>query len=92
MTNAGKILTDVEFCKDAYDAATGADAVVTATEWTEFKELNLPKLRKVMRSPLLIDFRNLYSVDDVKNDGFEYWSIGRRTDAEPNLSQSLAAE
>jgi len=92
MANAGKILTDVQFCQDAYDAAAGADAVVTVTEWTEFRDLNLQRLRKVMRSPLLIDFRNLFSVDDVKKDGFEYWSIGRQTDAGPDLSQSLAAE
>jgi UDPglucose 6-dehydrogenase len=82
----------VKFCADAYDAASGADAVVTVTEWTEFKDVNLKKLRKVMRSPLLIDFRNLYSIDDVRKDGFEYWSIGRQTDSRPDLSQSLAAE
>jgi len=92
MANAGKIFTDVKFCADAYDAASGADAVVTVTEWTEFKDVNLKKLRKVMRSPLLIDFRNLYSIDDVRKDGFEYWSIGRQTDSRPDLSQSLAAE
>jgi len=92
MANAGKIFTDVQFCADAYDAAAGADAVVTVTEWTEFSDLNLQKLRKVMRSPLLIDFRNLYSLDDVKKDGFEYWSIGRQTDTRPDLGQSLAAE
>jgi UDPglucose 6-dehydrogenase len=92
MTNAGKLFTDVAFCTDAYDAASGADAVVTMTEWSEFRELNLTRLRKLMRSPLLIDFRNLYSETAVKHDGFEYWSIGRRNHAEPDLSQSLAAE
>ena len=92
MANAGRIFSDVQFCGDAYDAAAGADAVVTVTEWSEFKDLNLQKLRKVMRSPLLIDFRNLYSLEDVKKDGFEYWSIGRQTDVRPDLGQSLAAE
>jgi UDPglucose 6-dehydrogenase len=92
MANAGKLFTDVAFCRDAYDAATDADAVVTLTEWTEFRDMNLTRLRQVMRSPLLVDFRNLYSEDDVRRDGFEYWSIGRRSEAEPDPAQSLAAE
>ena len=92
MANARRIFTDVRFCGDAYEAATGADAVVALTEWAEFRDLDLARLRRLVRSPLLIDFRNLYSEADARRDGFEYWCIGRRSDVEPDLSSSLAAE
>ena len=92
MANAAKLFTDVEFCDDAYHAASGADVVVTLTEWAEFRDINLSRLRLAVRAPLLVDFRNLYSEAAVKKEGFEYWCIGRRSDAQPDLSQSLAAE
>lgn len=77
MENAKAILKDVTFCKSAYDAAQGADAVIIVTDWNEFKLLNLEKLREKMRQPIIFDGRNIYQPDRVRKYGFEYLSIGR---------------
>lgn len=92
MANSKAILSNVDFCTDAYDAANGADAVVVLTEWNEFKSINLPKLRSKVKEPLLVDLRNLFSEEFVNEAGFEYWCIGRKNNIGPSLSQSLAAE
>ncbi len=77
MENAKAILKDVTFCKSAYEAAEGADAVVIVTDWNEFKLLNLEKLREKMRQPIIFDGRNIYQPERVRKYGFEYFSIGR---------------
>jgi UDPglucose 6-dehydrogenase len=77
MENAKAILKDVTFCKSAYDAAEGADAVVIVTDWNEFKLLNLEKLREKVRQPVIFDGRNIYQPERVRKYGFEYFSIGR---------------
>lgn len=92
MENAKSIFTHVNFCGDAYEAATGADAVVVLTEWPQFKGLDLDRLRSVVRGPLLVDLRNIYAEKDVNDAGFDYWGIGRKNTGGPILSQSLAAE
>ena len=80
MENGKKIFTDVEYCADAYSTATGADALVIATEWNEFRALNLGKIRSSMRSPVIIDLRNVYDRQRMRNEGFEYFSVGRADD------------
>ncbi len=92
MENSKGIFTQVDFCKDAYEAASGADAVVVLTEWKEFTSINMQKLRLKVREPLLVDFRNIFTEETVTDAGFEYWCIGRKNTASPSLSQSLAAE
>lgn len=92
MENARKIFSDVTFCADAMETATGADAVVFLTEWSQFKEINLLGLRSKVATPLLIDLRNLFTQETVVAAGFEYWCIGRKPGEFPGLSQSLAAE
>jgi len=77
MENAKAILKDVTFCKSAYDAAEGADAVIIVTDWNEFKLLNLEKLREKVRQPVIFDGRNIYQPERVRKYGFEYFSIGR---------------
>lgn len=77
MGNAKKLLADVQFCDSAYDAAKDADAVILMTEWNEFKELDLQKLKDVMRVPILIDARNLYNPQDLKKAGFMSVGVGR---------------
>ena len=74
----GIFKTGVKFCKDAYDAAKGSDCIVIATEWNEFKELDLKKIKKLMRQPVIVDGRNIYDPKEVKNLGFKYAGIGRR--------------
>ncbi len=65
------------FCDNAYEAAEGADALVIATEWNQFRKLVPERLLSAMRQPLLIDLRNLYEPEKMAEAGFRYVSIGR---------------
>jgi UDPglucose 6-dehydrogenase len=77
--NAATVLPrDTVFCDSPYAAAEQADAVALVTEWNEFKFLNLERLRKVMRRPLILDGRNLWEPERMRRLGFEYLSIGRK--------------
>jgi UDPglucose 6-dehydrogenase len=70
---AGKLI----YCNDAYQACDGADAAVILTEWSEFRELDLIRLRAQMHTPIMIDGRNIYDATALKKAGFEYFSMGR---------------
>jgi UDPglucose 6-dehydrogenase len=72
-------LKDVTWCKDAYEAARWADALVILTEWKQFRGLDLARIAAAMRQPVLIDFRNLYSPFDIAKTPFTYHSLGRVT-------------
>jgi UDPglucose 6-dehydrogenase len=61
----------------SYSALKGADALVIATEWNEFREPDFPRMRKLMKSPVIFDGRNIYSPDQMKAQGFTYFSVGR---------------
>jgi UDPglucose 6-dehydrogenase len=74
---ARRMMPDLVYCKDAYEAATGADAVVIVTEWDAFRALDLPKLASIMAAPVLVDLRNVYRRDDVEGAGFAYTAVGR---------------
>jgi len=74
---ARQMLRDVDFKDDAYDAVEGADAVVIITEWDQFRALDLDRVKLLMRRPVVVDLRNIYRPDDMKNRGFEYSSVGR---------------
>ena len=79
MDNARPLVPDgVAFSGSAYDAADGADAVLLLTEWNEFKFLNLERLRRLLRRPVIFDGRNLYEPERMRRLGFEYYSIGRK--------------
>jgi UDPglucose 6-dehydrogenase len=77
MPKAKEVLSTVEYCRDPYETAEGADAVIIATEWAEFAVIDLARIKSVMKSPVLIDGRNLYDAGIMKALGFEYHSIGR---------------
>jgi UDPglucose 6-dehydrogenase len=68
----------VVFCASPYEAAGGADAVVLVTEWNEFKFMNLERLRKLLRRPVIFDGRNVWEPERMRRLGFEYHSVGRR--------------
>ena len=74
---ARPLLSGVKFCKSAYEAAKNSDALVIVTEWDEFKELDLKKVRRIMNQPIVIDGRNVFSPDRMDAEGFIYKSIGR---------------
>jgi len=71
----------VIYCADAYEAAKGADGVVIATEWNQFRALELDVLRELLARPLLVDLRNLYDPRRVAAAGFHYVSLGRPSTA-----------
>jgi UDPglucose 6-dehydrogenase len=77
MENAAGMLKKVKLCRNPYEVAKGADAVLILTEWDEFKSLDLEKLRSLMVSPIMIDGRNLYDPKKMDALGFIYKSIGR---------------
>ena len=77
MQKAKEILKGVVYCNNSYDVAKDADALIIVTEWNEFKELDLKRIKSLMKHPLIIDGRNIYDPEAMKNEGFIYISIGR---------------
>src|SRR5213593_856260 len=71
------LLPEVEYMKDAYEVASGADALVLVTEWNEFRQLDMARVRELMRRPVLVDGRNIYDPEGMKGLGFTYRGIGR---------------
>jgi UDPglucose 6-dehydrogenase len=69
----------VEFRENAYEVARGADALVIATEWNEFRMLDLKKIRRIMRKPVVVDCRNIYDPPKMVDLGFRYFGVGRGT-------------
>ena len=70
---------DVTYAEDIYEAAVGADALLILTDWEEFASLDLGRLRSLLRYPIVIDGRNLYSTESMRKHGFLYVSVGRTT-------------
>ncbi|MEO7299589.1 MAG: UDP-glucose/GDP-mannose dehydrogenase family protein [Verrucomicrobiota bacterium] len=77
MEKAKAVLKDVTYVEDMNDVAEGCDALVIATEWAEFKGLDLDRARKALTHPILFDGRNLFDVQEMERHGFIYKSIGR---------------
>lgn len=67
----------VTFCKDSYSAAKGADCLVIMTEWSEFRELDFKRIKRLMKQPLIVDGRNIYDPKKMKRLGFKYIGMGR---------------
>jgi len=79
--NASRILSDVEFCRDAYECVRGADAVVVVTEWESIRKLDLARVKRAMRQPVLVDLRNAISHGVARELGFRVSAIGRSAPA-----------
>jgi UDPglucose 6-dehydrogenase len=77
MEKAKSVLPNVTYVDDMDDVAEGCDALVIATEWPEFKKLDLDRVRKTLTHPILFDGRNLFNVQEMESMGFIYKSIGR---------------
>jgi UDPglucose 6-dehydrogenase len=77
MDQARPELPEIEYCADAYACARDADALVIVTEWVQFRALDLDRLKREMRQPVMIDLRNIYRRDDLEARGFIYESVGR---------------
>ncbi|GAH79297.1 unnamed protein product, partial [marine sediment metagenome] len=78
MDNTKKILPDLTYCQDEYETAQDSDALVIATEWNQFRNLDLLKIKKLLKSPNLFDLRNLYDPSTLKSLGFIYEGVGRK--------------
>ncbi len=77
MPGAKAMLNGTTFCKDVYDLAKGADALVLVTEWDEFKGMDLKRIKGLMTHPILIDGRNIFEPKKMEKEGFVYKSVGR---------------
>lgn len=82
MNNTKKVFSglnlNIIYCQDEYETAKESDALVIATEWNQFRNLDLTKIKKLLKSPILLDLRNLYDPTKVKALGFVYEGVGRR--------------
>jgi UDPglucose 6-dehydrogenase len=76
MEQAKRILTDVAYCSGPYECAEGADALVIATEWEQFRALKLDVLKRVMARPVVVDLRNIYQPQEMIRHGFVYARVG----------------
>src|SRR3546814_9719339 len=74
MQQAAPLLPGVCWCKNAYEAITGADAVAILTEWNEFRGLHMKRVKELMKAPVMIDLRNIYNPADMRAAGFSYRS------------------
>jgi UDPglucose 6-dehydrogenase len=71
------IAGSIYYAKDEYDAISGADALVLLTEWNQFRNLDLDRVKSLLRSPCFFDLRNVYKREDLESRGFSYFSVGR---------------
>jgi len=77
MDEARGMLTGIEFCDDAYATLADADALAIITEWNAYRALDLPRVKDLMKAPVMIDMRNIYDPANMREQGFSYFSIGR---------------
>ena len=77
MEKARRELSTLLYCDGPYEAVSGADALVVATEWKEFETLDLTRVKNLMRRPLFLDGRNLFDREKMRSMGFEYLGTGR---------------
>jgi UDPglucose 6-dehydrogenase len=90
MEAASRLVPNVEYCEDEYDAAAGSDALVVVTEWNQFRSLDLAKISSVMREKNIVDLRNIYEPEAVREAGFGYVAMGRASEKQIDSRQMLA--
>lgn len=77
MKNAGRILHNIEYCPSPYEAAKDSDALIIVTEWEEFKNLDLLRIKQLLKQPVIVDSRNVFDPAKIKASGFSYIGVGR---------------
>ncbi|KAB2832105.1 MAG: UDP-glucose/GDP-mannose dehydrogenase family protein, partial [Caedimonadaceae bacterium] len=85
MKEAEQLFKEVEFKNDPYETMTDADAVVIITEWNVFRALDLERVKSLLKKPKMVDLRNIYTLKEMQNAGFDYTSIGRTQKAKSVL-------
>jgi UDPglucose 6-dehydrogenase len=76
MNNSKKIFR-IDYCNDEYETAKDANALIIMTGWQKFKEMDLTKIKELMKKPIIFDGRNLYNKERMQSLGFEYYCIGK---------------
>jgi UDPglucose 6-dehydrogenase len=79
LEEARKLLPTVTLCANAYEAAAGADGLVLMTEWNQFRNLDLERIKSSLKTPVFVDLRNVYEPARMASLGFRYTSVGRPT-------------
>lgn len=77
MQNARTVLPDIRYCEDAYETVEGADALIIVTEWNQFRNLDLKRIKTLLRAPFFFDLRNIYEPEKMRKLGFDYYCVGR---------------
>jgi UDPglucose 6-dehydrogenase len=77
MKESREMMPDVTYCDDAYDAIAGADVLAILTEWDQFRALDLSRVKATLKTPLIVDLRNIYDPSAMRMQGFVYHGIGR---------------
>jgi UDPglucose 6-dehydrogenase len=77
MDHARTMMPKVTYCEDAYACCEGADALVIVTEWDAFRALDMGRVKNALKSPVLVDLRNIYRAEDMRRRGFDYTGVGR---------------
>jgi len=77
MKEAREMMEGVTYCDGPYETMEGADALVIVTEWNAFRALDLKRVKSLLSAPILVDLRNIYNVDEMRDAGFTYYSVGR---------------
>ncbi|HEY4163100.1 MAG TPA: UDP-glucose/GDP-mannose dehydrogenase family protein [Dongiaceae bacterium] len=77
MHEAKKLMPDLDYCDDPYEAISGADALVILTEWNSYRSLDLDRVKSLLKTPIFIDLRNIYRPGEMVAAGFRYSSLGR---------------
>jgi UDPglucose 6-dehydrogenase len=77
MGKAKSVFKKIKYCKNPYEAAQGADAVLILTDWNEFKQVDFQKLKALVKQPILVDGRNMYDPQEMAEKGFAYHGMGR---------------
>jgi UDPglucose 6-dehydrogenase len=77
MAHAARRVPEIKLCENAYEACEGADALVIVTEWNQFRMLDLDRVRKLLKQPVVVDLRNVYEPGPMRAAGFEYVCVGR---------------
>jgi len=78
MDQARQVVSNLTYFEDAYSCCAGADALVIITEWDAFRALDFSRLKTLMKAPILVDLRNIYDTEDMRQHGFVYRSVGRK--------------
>jgi len=92
MPKAKQLLKKTLFAKNPYKAAEKSDGLALVTEWAEFKNLDFKRIKKLMRTPLLLDGRNLYDPAKIRALGFTYRGVGRHDQAHRRVSGAYRAQ